>query len=322
MSDAFAPAAAAIALQPPPLGLNVLRRALMEKAKADLAGGLIGEDFAGFQKKVIELGKEKDKGPLTKFVNEVIASRGWFRGATTEPRDTFNLADDGGMAALKEVYLKVRSAQDPLAIEFGNMFMLDPVQMGGVTTYNPQEFMKGRTDETKETKYVFWLTEDRDARVPRFDKAKPQVLEAWKRQKARELAQKEVDRLKDKAKGSAATWPSSAISPCRTATASSWSSARWRPVHASAERHARRSPAIPVADYLAGEDRLAGTRSPERTDEPAQGTEGRSHGRERYSEGQLLSVVAARAPRTAPGRVPASRTSIRLARIETVPLKS
>jgi hypothetical protein len=190
-SDAYGTAAAAIGLTPNPLALDVLRQPLRDKTSAALASGLMDADLTAFRKKVAELGKEKDKAPLRKVVDEFIAQRGMFRGATTELRDRFHLVDDAGMVRLKDAYLKAHGAQDPLGLGFGAEFFADPAQFGGVSTYNPREFPASPDDG----KFVFWLTEDRPARVPKYEVAKSLVEAAWRRGKAREMAQAAADKL-------------------------------------------------------------------------------------------------------------------------------
>src|SRR5205814_2708257 len=44
-------------------------------------------------------------------------------------------------------------------------------------------------------KVVFWLTEDRADRVPRFENAKQIVENAWRRQQARQIAKEAADKL-------------------------------------------------------------------------------------------------------------------------------
>jgi hypothetical protein len=190
-NDAYGSAVAALALTPPSLSLEVLRQPLREKTTEALASRLMEADLAAFRNKVVELGKEKDKTALRKLVDEFIAQRGMYRGATTELRDRFDMANDAGMARLKEIYLKSHSTDDPLGIGFGSMFFVDPSQLGGVSTFAPQEFPA----PADEGKFVFWLTEDREARVPKFEKALPQVEIAWKRQKAREKAKAAAEQL-------------------------------------------------------------------------------------------------------------------------------
>ena len=89
-------------------------------------------DLIAFRKKVAELGKEKDKTPLRKTVDEFIAQRGMFRGATTELRDRFNLVDDAGMARLKEAYLQGARLAGPAGdgIWRARSFA-DPARFGG-----------------------------------------------------------------------------------------------------------------------------------------------------------------------------------------------
>lgn len=190
--DAYGSAAAALALTPDSLNLEVLRRSLIEKSLTRLATGLLDADLIAFRAKVIELGKEKDKAALNKVIEEYIAQRGLFRNATTELRDQFNLRNDPGMARLKEVYLRAHGTQDPLALGFSAEFFADPALTGGITTFVPHDYPAA----PDEGKFVFWLTEDREARVPSFAKARNQVVEAWKFQKARVLAREAADKLK------------------------------------------------------------------------------------------------------------------------------
>ena len=60
-ADPLGSAAAALAMTPQPLGLDVLRQPLREKASAKLATGLLHADLQGFRAKVIELGKELEQ---------------------------------------------------------------------------------------------------------------------------------------------------------------------------------------------------------------------------------------------------------------------
>ena len=74
-------------------------------------------------------------------------------------------------------------------------FMGQPAK--DIEPYTPHEFL-GRPDGDRTI--VFWETEDREARVLAFDKARPRVETAWKELEARKLAQKEADRLAVQAK--------------------------------------------------------------------------------------------------------------------------
>src|SRR5262245_56773928 len=190
VDDPYGATAAALALTPQPLGLDVLRQPLRDKVSAKLAEGLLQSDLLAFRAKIAELGKEKDKTTLRRTVDEFIAQRGMYRGATTELRDRFNLVDDPGMARLREIYLRAHH-DDPLGLGFGAEFFADPAQFGGVSTYNPREFPA----PPDEGKFVFWLTEDRADRVPRFENAKSLVEMAWRRQKARQIAKEAADKL-------------------------------------------------------------------------------------------------------------------------------
>ena len=77
-NDAYGATAAALALTPPPLGLDVLRQPLHDKASAALSKGLLEADLVAFRAKITELGKEKDKTPLRKPSMNSLHERGCF----------------------------------------------------------------------------------------------------------------------------------------------------------------------------------------------------------------------------------------------------
>ncbi|HTK76227.1 MAG TPA: hypothetical protein VL371_13270, partial [Gemmataceae bacterium] len=188
---------------PKPLSVDILRPQLREKAHESLAKSLLHEDLRAFNVEVAKLGKEKDKTAANKYIEEFVKTRGLSKGGTTEPRDLWGLRDDPGLTPLKEAYAKVAGLNDPLLQAFGMHLFQDQMMtfMGqpakDIEPYSPHEFL-GRTDGDRTI--VFWKTEDREARVLPFDKAKPRVEAAWKELEARKLAQKEADRLAVQAK--------------------------------------------------------------------------------------------------------------------------
>jgi hypothetical protein len=188
---------------PKPLSVDVLRPQLREKAHESLAKALLNEDLRGFNVEVAKLGKEKDKAAVTKYIDEFVKARGLNKGGTTEPRDVWGLREDPGLTPLKEAYAKAAGLNDPLLQAFGMHLFQDQMMtfMGRPPTdiepYAPREFL-GRPDGDRSI--VFWKTEDREARVLPFDRARPKVEAAWKELEARKLAQKEAERLAAQAK--------------------------------------------------------------------------------------------------------------------------
>src|SRR5262249_49605599 len=99
----------------------------------------------------------------------------------------------------REAYMKAHGAQDVLLQRFAAPFFSDQVFGTGTPLglYTPQAFIA--TDSAGRS-YLYWRTEDIPARTPRFDKARAEVLTAWKLLQARDLARTEADRLADLAK--------------------------------------------------------------------------------------------------------------------------
>jgi hypothetical protein len=199
------------ALEPAPLGeaglptevmprvtLAQLGPELRDKARVELARRLATEDLTAFRGEIIKLNKEKDRAAVQKYIADFVKERGLQHGSTTEPRDQYHLIDDPGLAPLKQAYARGHGQQDLLLRGFAPEFFREQTMMGEPTgLYLPSLFFAGSGEDKQ---YFWWRTEDIAARTPRFDKAKAQVAEAWKRLQARDLAKKEADRLADLAK--------------------------------------------------------------------------------------------------------------------------
>ena len=119
-------------------------------------------------------------------------------GQTDKPRDQYDLADDPGLAPLKESYRKAHGREDLLLHHFAAEFFTDQTQAGtpdGV--FIPHRYF---TDTRDDEQYLWWRTEDQPPRIPRFDAVRKKVEEAWKLIQARDLAKKEAERIVEKVK--------------------------------------------------------------------------------------------------------------------------
>ncbi|MFO0807757.1 MAG: hypothetical protein U0746_03965 [Gemmataceae bacterium] len=180
-------------VMPKSLTLAALRDRLQGNLVENYTKKLLTEDATLFGREVGKLGKELDKAAVKKYIDDFVKARGWTRGLTTELRDQYNLADDAGLAVLKDAYIKGHGKQDTLLRAFAQPFFQEQTQFGPpIGVYTPQSYPAGFGDDKQ---YFFWRTEDRSERTPNFEKAKPQVEAAWKLQKARELAKADADKL-------------------------------------------------------------------------------------------------------------------------------
>jgi hypothetical protein len=226
--DVLAGAAASRASEPQPLPIEYLRPELLKtaveaRAKA-VAFGSRGDPMnpaAAGEKGDIphfieELGKmaseKKDKAAIEKYVQEFIASRGLtMHGKSAQPRDEWHLEDDPGLQPLVQAQKESLKQAGPFHqqeyIPFGQSFFWTSdfdratfrPRRGPATGGNFQASMYppnslGGRDEGK-TQYVVWRTEDIPPKKVTLVQARASVVEAWKRLKARELAQAHANAL-------------------------------------------------------------------------------------------------------------------------------
>ncbi|HEX4591777.1 MAG TPA: hypothetical protein VH120_17705, partial [Gemmataceae bacterium] len=199
---AFAAPVAAV----PKTTLAQARPQLLAKAKTELINGgreavpnqpagLVATDLYAIRGEVMKLGREKGKDAVEKYVADVVKERGLEHGRTAEPRDQYHLGDDPGLAPLKQAYQKANGTRDLLLRGFGMMFFRDQSPEVNVPDgpFIPHKYVL--TGQPDEKPFYWWRTEDLPPKTPKFEKAKAEVVEAWKKIQARELAKKEADRI-------------------------------------------------------------------------------------------------------------------------------
>lgn len=196
----------------PKTNINQIRGQLHETAKTELLTGgstarmdqarggtqpigLVASDLATLRNEVIKLGGDKNKDAVDKYVAEFVKTRGLESGKAAGPDDLYKIADDAGLATLKQVYQKVIGLRDPLLRGFGHIFF-DQQPQAGVPDkeFIPHQFLPGwMIPDNKQ--YIWWRTDDIPPKTPKFDSAKAEVAEAWKLTRARDLANKEAERI-------------------------------------------------------------------------------------------------------------------------------
>jgi hypothetical protein len=237
MQTALAGAARYKANEPKPLSIETMRPELMkqtiDKRAQTLAFGERPDFRFGEQQgkplekgdvkrfieelgKLTENGKPKDKAAVEKFINDFIAARGLTHsGGSKTPRDEWTLEDDRDLQPLvlaqKEGLRDARSPHGGQYMPFGRSFFWksepDLMGMGGprpksATTglYQAQPYPSGDPDSRADGRphYVVWRTEDVPAKPTNAITARPAVIAAWKRQKARALAEAYANEMADK----------------------------------------------------------------------------------------------------------------------------
>jgi hypothetical protein len=192
----------------PQTTLAEARPLLMAKAKTELLNGskdvpsttpagLVAGDLYSIRGEVMKLGREKGKEDVEKYVAGVVKERGLEHGRTSEPRDQYHLGDDAGLSPLKQAYQKANGTRDLLLRQFGPAFFRDQKEDANAPDgpFIPHRYvLTGTADDPH---FYWWRTDDVPPKTPKFDKARSEVVEAWKLSKARELAKKEADRIRD-----------------------------------------------------------------------------------------------------------------------------
>lgn len=202
------------AIVPQPLPLKVVRSQLLERVEAKLAKNRFVADFAKlqeeFKKKNKDAKKPEVKQELQKLVAEFVKKYPLTHGASTELRDKYTLVDDPGLKVLKEQYFKDRPRDtDPKGEGFSFSYFTDfrGQPKADTTLFDPLWFENKSPDTSfsnaDEPYYLTWITDDVDARIRTFEAAKPDVLAAWKRDKARELADEAAKKLQKEVRDAA-----------------------------------------------------------------------------------------------------------------------
>jgi len=150
------------------------------------------------------------KQELQKSVAEFIKKHPLTHGASTELRDKYTLVDDPGLKLLKEQYYKDRPRDtDPKGEDFSVSYFADFRGQPKTDTvlYDPLWFENKSPDtqfsSADEPYYLTWVTDEVDARIRTFEAAKADVLAAWKRDKARELALEAAKKLQKEVRDAA-----------------------------------------------------------------------------------------------------------------------
>ena len=198
---------------PQPLPLEAYKPELIRELSEAKARELAVNDLKQLKKSVDDL-KETSKareGAAKDLVAEFVKTRGIKSGASTEFHSEFGIGDDPGLAPLKALKDKGLDGMDPHfgrtpgPIQFGKAFFwkteMFRAREAATGNYIP-EFYPDRAPDASFSTFVkpdpiflAWRTADQQARGSSFTEARPRVIEAWKRAKARELAKAKAEQF-------------------------------------------------------------------------------------------------------------------------------
>ncbi|MBX9624498.1 MAG: hypothetical protein K2X82_11875 [Gemmataceae bacterium] len=200
---------------PDPLPLDAVRPELVGQMVEAKARELALADLRKLRDEVAKLtdnGKAKDKGPAKAYIAEFVKARGLTTGASADFQGEHTIGDDPGLAPLKAV-LDKPSGLNPhgnLPVPFGRRFFYaerpsqpgsPPATSPATGTYQPELYPENpagglrATDGKADPMFLAWRTAEEPARSLAYQVARPKVVEAWKRAKARDLAKAEAERI-------------------------------------------------------------------------------------------------------------------------------
>jgi len=215
---------------PKALPLAAVKGKLVTEVREGLRFGLAQSDVQKFQDEIAKIHKDfekdddKEKGGreaaayIAKFANPASnwidrdgkpqLGRGLILGGSVGFADVHSIGDDPGLAAIKNRLQRQHGGQ---RTPFGRRFFFEEDFRTGqprIATglYSPVPYPEVGTQRAaplpneNDSQYLVWRSAEQPSEAAKdFDKARPKVVEIWKRQKARELAKKAAEELAAKA---------------------------------------------------------------------------------------------------------------------------
>jgi hypothetical protein len=204
---------------PKPLPLDLVRADVLRTVSEKEARKLMLADLAKLRTDVDKIFKDvknrdEAKAKAKAAIDEFVKTRGLQTGGSTGLRTEWTIEDDPGLAPLKGVWAKARTAHGPIPVPFGLRFFWEADQMTGrrpsTGLYRP-EFYPERPNPVvvpyiePDPVYMTWRTEEKPPRPVAFNEARPEVKAAWVRAKARELAKARAEAIAAQVRGGTAT---------------------------------------------------------------------------------------------------------------------
>ncbi len=199
------------ALLPKPLPLDFFRPQLLKDHLASSARELAREDLEKFVAEVNKLsenGRAKDLGPVQKYIPEFVTQRGLVLHGNPTPLAEWELESAPELAPLVAAQKRSLSSPSPANphrgqyIPFAQKFFWD-LSRGSrtpATTRYEAEFyppeMRFAFEAAGKQRYVVWRSVVEPSKPLSFPESKAAVKAAWKRIKARELAQARAEQLR------------------------------------------------------------------------------------------------------------------------------
>ena len=167
--------------------LRVAKDQLLHRVEQSLASNLVNLSLAKFNQELET--KRGQPAEAAKFVAEQIKRFGWNHGSAKELRDRYDIANDPGLAQLKEGNESGSGlADDPKGKRFASTLFSDS-SSDQAKLYTPSEIFGNHAT------FVYWRTEDQPPKSLPFAEARANVEAAWRLDKAKKLAKAEAEKI-------------------------------------------------------------------------------------------------------------------------------
>ncbi len=187
------------------LPLEVVKRDVLDRVRDEKGHRILKQELETVQTELEKLKgrpEEERKKEADKYLTEAIKKYGLNHGKTEKPRDFYDIGEDKGLKELHESY-RVHPPREDLRGKYFSSLFFD-----NTPAYLPERWPSVRGQMamffdnwgTSEEPFLYWKTSDQKAYVPTYEEARPKVVEAWRFQKARELARKEAERIQNEAR--------------------------------------------------------------------------------------------------------------------------
>ena len=157
--------------------------------------------------KIFQEAKEKPDAKAAKaraLVEEFVKTRG-LKSGESGLRTEWTIEEDPGLAPLKDAWAKAVPAHGRMRVPFGGTFFWERDRPGSrrpaTGVYRPEFYPDAQPRpelamfRDPEPVFLTWRTEEKAARPVPFNEARPEVIAAWKRLRAREIAKTRAETI-------------------------------------------------------------------------------------------------------------------------------
>ncbi len=185
---------------PEPLPRAAFRPQVVAELESEWIENLFKADLERFRQRLSEVATGPNRRQeANQYLQEFSEARGFRTGESEQLRSRFDIAEDPGLAPLAQTASAGVHAGLPEPPKFGDFFFeQNPDAKRHQALWYPNGNFPPANLELGETYYLAWVTEEKSPRVQDFAAIRAEVVQAWRRQQARKLAETAANDLAKK----------------------------------------------------------------------------------------------------------------------------